>query len=424
MKRLIYLLFVFAFFAACQEDNAGFETGIVAESVSFKPIAGGAIMYYKLPDDNEVFALRVRYTDAQGNEIMRVGSYACDSLVIAGFDEAQQGVEAKITLCNRQRLESEPVTVTFDTYDSGPVAFFNNVKVEPYWNGFSVVYEGPRSANGYAHVLFAGKNPLTQEPDTLLVESFPITEGMDTLYFSLANPNPTNSVVVRTEDYRGYMVKQQIWTNVESYGVEMLAPTAFNFLDPEGLIVENETQKLGVQYLFDGDTKGVKAFGLGSRVHSTFVAGPNAVGKPFIVEFKEKKIPASIRIYGMLNLKSFFHLDPIWANGYTGVLPNSVSVYVSDDKEDDASWVKMGSYSEPKDAPKNLRWCYRCVGVDNQYELKDMASILSAEPCYITVNLPAQKKEWKYMKIVVDEIFENQYDYVTMNELEIFTKAN
>lgn len=74
MKKLIYSLFVFVFFTACQEDDAGFDTDMLAENISFKPIAGGAIMHYKLPDDDEVFSLKVRYTDAEGNEVLREGS--------------------------------------------------------------------------------------------------------------------------------------------------------------------------------------------------------------------------------------------------------------------------------------------------------------------------------------------------------------
>lgn len=63
----------------------GFDTDMLAENISFKPIAGGAIMHYKLPDDDEVFSLKVRYTDAEGNEVLREGSYACDSILIAGI---------------------------------------------------------------------------------------------------------------------------------------------------------------------------------------------------------------------------------------------------------------------------------------------------------------------------------------------------
>ncbi len=423
MKKLIYSLFVFVFFTACQEDDAGFDTDMLAENISFKPIAGGAIMHYKLPDDDEVFSLKVRYTDAEGNEVLREGSYACDSILIAGFNEARQGVEARVTLCNRQNVESKSMIVSFDTQDSGPVAFFNTAKIEPYWNGFSVVYEGSKNANGFAHVLFVGKTPQNQKIDTLLLKTFQIGEGADTLHFSLAYPNPENTVVVRTEDYRGYMVKQQVWTNIESYSIGMLDPVTFDFLDPAGVIVENETSKYGKEYLFDGDTKGEKSFGLGTRVFSTFLAGPKAKGKPFIVDFKGEETPAFIRVYGMLNVKSFFHLLPEWTSGYTGALPSTVSVYVSNDKDNDTSWVKWGYYTEPVDAPHADKWCLRCVGFDNAYSLKELSEIQAAEPCYITINLPAREEKWRYMKIVVDEIFGNANDYVTFNELEIYAKT-
>ena len=423
MKKLIYLLFVFAFFSACQEDDAGFDSEILAESVSFKPIAGGAIMHYKLPDDDEVFSLKVRYTDAEGNEVLREGSYACDSLIIAGFNEARQGVEARVTLCNRQNVESKPRIVKFDTRDSGPVAFFNTARIEPYWNGFSVVYEGSKNANGFAHVLFVGKSPENQKIDTLLLKTIQIEEGADTLHFSLAYPNAVNTVVIRTEDYRGYMVKQQVWTNIESYSIGKLDPSTFDFLDPTGIVVENETMKYGKKYLFDGDTKGEKSFGLPSREFSTFLAGPKAKGKPFIIDFKGEETPAFVRIYGMLNLRSFFWLLAEWKEGYSGALPSTVSLYVSNDKDDDASWVKLGRYTEPVDGSHADKWCLRCAGVDDAYSLKEMSEIQAAKPCYITIDLPAREDKWRYMKIVVDEVFGNPNDYVTFNELEIYAKT-
>ena len=86
-------------------------------------------MHYKLPSDGDILYIRVRYKDAFGKSMICSGSYACDSLVLLGFNEAQKGVSAQVTLCNNDDLESEPVEVTFDTRDSGPVSFFDHLEV-------------------------------------------------------------------------------------------------------------------------------------------------------------------------------------------------------------------------------------------------------------------------------------------------------
>lgn len=58
-------------------------------------------MRYRLPADPDILSIRVRYQDAFGKEILRTGSYACDSLFLVGFNEARQGVLASITLASK-----------------------------------------------------------------------------------------------------------------------------------------------------------------------------------------------------------------------------------------------------------------------------------------------------------------------------------
>ena len=129
MKKLIYILLTLSIFYGCQEDKeVGFDITIPQENISFQPTAGGAIMRYRLPADPDILSIRVRYQDAFGKEILRTGSYACDSLFLVGFNEARQGVLASITLCNRNNVESAPLEIAFDTKDSGPVAFFEQLE--------------------------------------------------------------------------------------------------------------------------------------------------------------------------------------------------------------------------------------------------------------------------------------------------------
>ncbi|MFR7808815.1 MAG: hypothetical protein ACLU4N_05805 [Butyricimonas faecihominis] len=64
-----------------------------------------------------------------------------------------------------------------------------------------------------------------------MINSFQITAGADTLAFPLEQSAATNTVVIRTEDFRGYMVKQQVWENIEAYNTALLSPSKFDFLD-------------------------------------------------------------------------------------------------------------------------------------------------------------------------------------------------
>lgn len=60
------------------------------------------------------------------------------------------------------------------------------------------------------------------------MKSFPITLSGDTLEFVLQQKLDKATVVLRTEDYRGYRVKQKIWKDVDIYSVEELQLTEMN----------------------------------------------------------------------------------------------------------------------------------------------------------------------------------------------------
>lgn len=433
MRKLLWIiLLTYGIFQSCSKDNTVFEVTISHERLSFKAVTGGAIMYYHLPEGKDVMSIRVRYQDALGQEMIRTGSYACDSLLLPGFNEARQGILAKVTLCDRNNVESLPVEVTFDTKDSGPVAFFENVEVKPNWNGFMITYNAPEQANGMAHVLYTGENPLTGAPDTLLINSFPITEGSDTLLYTLKQGKAVNNIVIRTEDFRGYMVKQQVWEGIEAYTSVKYDPSKIIFEDPNDFSHERPDYSLGHQYLFDGDLKGETCFNAPYTEIKTYFAGPGAVGTPlFTIDLQQKKMIASVRVYVM---RYFTRKWPdydstpygrLFAFGrHFGVFyPCRMTVEASNDKE---TWEKVGIYEEAQAFSKSS-WAY----FTEEAPLRTEEALLAADPKYISVDIPASTNTYRYLRLTIDELFDlhpytsyadhyNPSQYVMMHELEVY----
>ena len=133
--------------------------------------------------------------------MIKIASYAYDSLVLDGFNEARNNVPVRVSLLNQSNEASKAMEFTFNTQDSGPVAFFNDIEVLPYWDGFQVKYKVPGAATGLCNVFFIGTNPMTRELDTLLLETFAIEAGENVKYFSLAQKRDVNTVVVKTEGF-------------------------------------------------------------------------------------------------------------------------------------------------------------------------------------------------------------------------------
>ena len=254
MKKSIYVLLVAIFIAACSKsEDSTFLTDISEDVFSFKPIAGGVIMHYNLPADPEVMGICVRYKDAFGSDMLRTASSICDSIILIGFNEAQSNVPAVVTLCRRDGVESNPINITFETKDSGPIAFMNNVQVKSGWNGFTVAYNNPENSKGMAHVFYLGINPRTNEPDTILISSFNLEEGEDFIVYQPKQESGKYDIVIRAEDFRGHMVKERVWENIDAITTSKLDASEFEFVCDN--IVTSEKDKIGLQYLFDGDTK-------------------------------------------------------------------------------------------------------------------------------------------------------------------------
>lgn len=434
MRNFVLLCLGLGMLWGCSDDDGAFVEAIASESVSFTPAAGGAVMRYSLPKNADVVGIRVRYRNAYGEDVLRTGSYACDTMVLSGFNEATQDVPATVTLCDRAGNESAAVAVNFDTKDSGPILFFNELKVYPNWEGFKISYNIPEMADGMAHVLYVGENPVTGEPDTLLLNSFYFTQGTDTLSYKLQQEYAENTVVIRTEDIQGgRMVKQNVYEHVKSYNMEFLSPSSYVFTDPEGLSVENEATMLSKDYLFDGDTKGLTSFGLQRTAFGTYLAGPEAFGRPlFVIDLQETKYLAEVRLYTIINIRRYF--AGLFMNVYEERLPCKVRVFGSNAVEDESSWVELGYFGQDKALDPTLRWCEK---VPSSYfwggdEPGNREEIQAATSYYMAIQFSPEASAYRYLKLVVEETFEscwgvegtNVDHYVTFHEFEIYTKKD
>ncbi|MGL5683090.1 MAG: DUF4959 domain-containing protein [Marinifilaceae bacterium] len=437
MRKYIHIIWIMLLAVACQTDEEFFGASISSSAIRFEPIAGGATMYYDLPKNDEIASIQAKYINAQGDEVLKTGSYLTNSLEITGFNEARKQVKVEISLINHQDVVSTPITMYFDTEDSGPVAFFDGINVGPYWNGFRIEYECPSNSFGLAHIFYVGINPTTKKSDTLLLKTFPLTEGRDTLLFTLQQSNPKNTIVIRTEDRKGYKAKQQVWKDVEALQMVKAETKDFEFLDPYNLSLEVEDRKLGKKYLFDGDYKGDKCFLEGtSNKYNTFLAGPFATGRPFIFDFKTPKEPAQLRIHSILNIMNWpgegGPIERIWLTWYVTKLPCSVTVYASNDLSEDAEWKEIGSFSQYRLLPEDERWCMRASS--SLYKINTAEDFAAQPPCFIEMVFNPDGNAYRYMKFIVNDVFDNTFlgwldlgdrnysKYVSFNELEVYYK--
>lgn len=454
MKKIIYFLFLALAMTGCKDEDYAFQPSVGSEAFSFKANPGGAIMYYNFPKDNDLMGLNIRYKDYAGKEILRSASALSDSLVLEGFNEAKENVPAEVRFVKRNGEESQPIAVSFSTQDSAPYAFFNHVQVLSGWNGFSVLTDNSSNAKGLAHIYYLGTDPLSGKPDTILIKSFNITEGKDTMNFELKQKSDINTIFIRTEDYRGYMVREEKWDNIASYNTGKLDKSKFDFYFDKS--IEEPTYSFGEKYLFDGELKGLDYYDQykqnrydAYQRRNLFLAGPKACGDPMYIDMHNNKLTAEVRIYTPLNVRYDWAGDEktdnyyaLFRNGYlVDKLPCSVDVYAAKDDHDNAgnwetkNWVKVASFEQDPNIETSERWNANATGNKNYLDTKAEAE--KADSVYLSLKLLCNQGEgYRYLKIIVNKTYNDIDNYISwqfgtslnaakyfiMQEMEIWTK--
>lgn len=425
MKNAIWILVVLLGIWGCDDDDSVFNSSIPRENISFKAVPGGAIMYYNLKGSKDVFSIRAQYTDAMGETLTVDGTYLSDSLELVGFNEARQNMPVYVSLLNNKQEESEKMELSFSTEDSAPAAFFKSVEVVPGWGGFQVNYDAP-ATTGYAHIFYLGESPLTHEPDTIWLGTITITEGHNSFIFSLQQEKDYNTVIITTEDFRGYRVNRRVWENVESYAMALFPSANISVLDPCEIVTEDETLKMGSKYLFDGDTRGEQRRGADnpSRQYCMFGAGPNALGQYWILDLGEARMIAKLRMYASYAWETFEY-GWYWNGGrFYDRFPNEVTIYGSNDPEDDTSWEQLAYFYQ---SPLVPGWAEKSRTV-----IKERAILERAEPIYIDIACIANGKGYRYIKMVPHNTFlyteyanrPNKNNAVALSELEVYVKKD
>lgn len=416
------LLFAVTLLVSCGSDDVERFAVAPTGGVSFTPTPGGAIMNYTLPDNSEIQNIRVRYNDVNGKEVLLLGSYLSKQVELVGFNEAKSNIPVFISYVAKNGHVSDEYETTFNTGDSGPYAFFKTAEVKPAWNGFELSYDLPEPGmKGFAHVFYVGVNPNTGLSDTLFVNTITLEQGASSQFYTVQQQNEETTVVVKTEDFRGYFVKEQVWENVKSYPTMKLDSKALSITCPKSL--ENDTYKYGVKYLTDGDTKGILANNGAYNEYYTFVMGPFAFGEGLTIDMGAAQIPSSVRIYAQMKVKSTYG-GTVWTSNYSDTLPCDVTVFASNDQQ---NWEQIGHYSEPSDGSGAL-W-YAKDRLINRYQPLTLEEIEQNNPVYLDVVFGLSDKAYRYLKVVPNQTFDEYYgslkntqQYVSMQELEVYVK--
>ena len=423
-NSILILLLIFGLFA-CDDDETRLDVSIPEDSIWFTPVNGGAVMHYNIPGPTDIYAVRARYTDAQGKMMEVSSSVFVDTLSLLGFNEARENVPVEIVFTNKNNVESEPIHRTFSTLVSGPYAFLDNVEIEEAWNGVYLRSNYTGEVTGLVNVYYVGLNAYTQKMDTLFADHMTITSGESEQFFEINFDDEENTVIVEAEDYRGYIAHKRIWKGIKGYASEQLPASEFEVTDPGNWSLEDPTQKLGIQYLTDGDIKGATRLANGkSAEFFTYCTKNGAMGSYVLVDMKQSRVAASVRLYLFFSMNDagIYTYGPFNQN-YNDRLPCDIKIYASNDANDDAGWVLLGNYYTNPNEPAANGWGNSYVG-----PLKTKEQMDAIDPRYCEVVFKLSEDTYRFLKVQVDDvfnttpIFSNMNENVSYHELEVYVK--
>ena len=203
--KLIYLNFSFLLIMlfACSEkelspisDSLG-KPGTVTD-VTVEPIAGGATISYKIPNSEDLLAVKCVYVLSNGEERMETASYFDNKLQIQGYNDTEEHT-AKLFSVNRAQELSDPVEIKFRPLESALKKAIRTVTANADFGGIRFEWSNPEKMP--LNVEFFGPDSLGQMSSLKIM-----TSDIEKNSYSIRgyDPKPYRFSIVMSDNYNNY----------------------------------------------------------------------------------------------------------------------------------------------------------------------------------------------------------------------------
>lgn len=157
MKRYCFILTLVLGFLACGKDERGqyalnnIPPGAIT-SPQVQNIAGGAIISYTIPNDEDLLYVKAVYTLNNGTVMEQKASVYESSLKVTGMGRSREQT-VQLIACDRSKNESAPVEVKIHPMDAPIYSIMESVKIRNDFGGILLNWENPDEAEVVLTVL-------------------------------------------------------------------------------------------------------------------------------------------------------------------------------------------------------------------------------------------------------------------------------
>ncbi|MCT4587545.1 MAG: DUF4959 domain-containing protein [Carboxylicivirga sp.] len=180
VKILLCSVLVFAVLQSCKEEGLvgvrnddGVPPGKLTE-VEVKAVSGGAIISYKLPDDDDIMGAKATLVDKNGIERNFLSSIYTNELIIDGLVDYEE-TKVLVYAIDKGGNQSEPNSVSF-TPLLAPVDYAaESTKIEPTFGGCQVTFDNPSGSSLNMFLFVREWDPETGVDSTTLLNTYAYT---------------------------------------------------------------------------------------------------------------------------------------------------------------------------------------------------------------------------------------------------------
>jgi hypothetical protein len=210
MKGTKYLLYTCTLLLTCaiackeegryEPERSGTPPGKIT-NVSYRPLFGGAIISYTVPNDEDLLQIEAEYTNEKNQTFLFSSSFYKDSLSVYGFS-AEKEYTVRLYSVNRAGVRSEPVSITVIPMEPAYTRVARSISVKPGFSSILIDWENELEQNINIYVDFSYTQNGTDYAFNNVFASNLLTDRrfIDNLYLSQSEPV---HVTVRVEDSYG-----------------------------------------------------------------------------------------------------------------------------------------------------------------------------------------------------------------------------
>ncbi len=440
MKKLLLILTVLMLFSCKDEESGSFIVDVDQFTYTFTPFQGGAYMDYQLPKQSDIYAVEVTYLNEKNERVIKRGTYVAHRLVLDGFNKAQDEVQAEISLINFDEKRSEVIREQFSSYTSIPQYITDSIQVFSGWEGYEVFVPKVELENaGKLQIMSVERNPLTGEVDTLTQMYYPLSAERDT--FLIVQPKypigSATTVVIRSIDQLNNVVNINRFHEIEAAFTEKQPLEVADYTGPSTEVVDTyyNWNYIGLQYLFDGDIRGLQNFEKGVLENKyTFATNVKALetDSVFTFDLREEKEVASLRMYA--GAPAFLYMSGVnqqklIRGGFQLAYPKEATLYGAPSVDAPLSeCVRIAYFLETAEKWTDSWFGNSCNRNGNPYAIKDRTDIegfMQIPPIYASLTCRKTGEKYRYVKLVVNDLYKAGSigaGIISFEEIEIYVK--